>query len=72
MNRKEMLARIEQAGTPWDFVIIGGGATGLATAIEAASRGYRTALLEQEDFSKGTSSRRRGQRPGSLRSLRRQ
>ena len=57
MNRKEMLARIEQAGTPWDFVIIGGGATGLATAIEAASRGYRTALLEQEDFSKGTSSR---------------
>src|SRR6056297_2466826 len=57
MNRKEMLTRIEQAGTPWDFVIIGGGATGLATAIEAASRGYRTALLEQEDFSKGTSSR---------------
>ena len=57
MNRKEMLARIEQGETLWDFVIIGGGATGLATAIEAASRGYRTALLEQEDFSKGTSSR---------------
>src|SRR6056297_1143884 len=57
MNRKEMLTRIEQSETLWDFVIIGGGATGLAAAIESASRGYRTLLLEQDDFSKGTSSR---------------
>ena len=42
---------------PWDFVVIGGGATGLGTAIEAASRGYDTLLLEQHDFAKATSSR---------------
>jgi glycerol-3-phosphate dehydrogenase len=42
---------------PWDLVIIGGGATGLGTAIEAATRGYKTLLLEQYDFAKGTSSR---------------
>ncbi|MGH9578890.1 MAG: glycerol-3-phosphate dehydrogenase/oxidase, partial [Terriglobales bacterium] len=42
---------------PWDFLIIGGGATGLGTALEAASRGYRTLLVEQSDFAKGTSSR---------------
>ena len=57
MNRDEMLSRIQYANQPWDFAIIGGGATGLATAIEAASRGYQTILLEQDDFSKGTSSR---------------
>jgi len=57
MKRDEMLSRIQHADAPWDFVIIGGGATGLATAIEAASRGYQTLLLEQDDFSKGTSSR---------------
>lgn len=41
----------------WDIVIIGGGATGLGTAVDAASRGYKTLLLEQHDFAKGTSSR---------------
>lgn len=41
----------------WDIIIIGGGATGLGTALDAASRGYKTLLLEQSDFSKGTSSR---------------
>lgn len=41
----------------WDFVIVGGGATGLGAAVEAASRGYRTLLLEAEDFAKATSSR---------------
>src|SRR5690554_7988405 len=41
----------------WDIVIIGGGATGLGCAVDAASRGYKTLLLEQVDFSKGTSSR---------------
>src|SRR6185295_948064 len=57
MNRDEMLARIGDATVPWDFLIIGGGATGLGSAVEAASRGYRTLLLEQGDFAKGTSSR---------------
>jgi glycerol-3-phosphate dehydrogenase len=41
----------------FDIAIIGGGATGLGTAIDAASRGYSTVLLEQHDFAKGTSSR---------------
>jgi glycerol-3-phosphate dehydrogenase len=41
----------------WDICIIGGGATGLASALDAASRGYKTILLEQYDFAKGTSSR---------------
>ncbi len=41
----------------WDILVIGGGATGLGIAVDAASRGYRTLLLEQSDFAKGTSSR---------------
>lgn len=41
----------------WDVVIIGGGATGLGIAVDSASRGYKTLLLEQADFAKGTSSR---------------
>jgi glycerol-3-phosphate dehydrogenase len=41
----------------WDFCIIGGGATGLGVAVDAASRGFSTLLLEQYDFAKGTSSR---------------
>lgn len=41
----------------WDFIIIGGGATGLGTALDAASRGFKTLLVEQSDFAKGTSSR---------------
>jgi glycerol-3-phosphate dehydrogenase len=58
MKRERMIASIrEQGDTPWDIIVIGGGATGLGTALDAASRGYRTLLLEQSDFSKGTSSR---------------
>ncbi|MEJ7913147.1 MAG: glycerol-3-phosphate dehydrogenase/oxidase [Chitinophagaceae bacterium] len=41
----------------WDMIIIGGGATGLGIALDSASRGYTTLLLEQSDFAKGTSSR---------------
>lgn len=41
----------------WDIVVIGGGATGLGAAVDSASRGYKTLLLEQHDFAKGTSSR---------------
>jgi glycerol-3-phosphate dehydrogenase len=48
----------EIGSTPqWDVVVVGGGATGLGTALEAATRGHRTLLLEAEDFAKGTSSR---------------
>jgi glycerol-3-phosphate dehydrogenase len=45
------------ASEPWDILVIGGGATGLGTAVDAAARGYRTALLEARDFAHGTSSR---------------
>lgn len=41
----------------WDVCIIGGGATGLGAAVDAASRGYSTILFEKYDFAKGTSSR---------------
>ncbi|MFP4000226.1 MAG: FAD-dependent oxidoreductase [Desulfobacterales bacterium] len=57
MNRAEMVSRIKHADKPWDLVIVGGGATGLGCAIDAASRGYQVLLLEQDDFAKGTSSR---------------
>ncbi|MGJ8672111.1 FAD-dependent oxidoreductase [Rubritalea sp.] len=46
-----------QADIEWDIIVIGGGATGLATAWDAASRGYKVALIEQEDFAAATSSR---------------
>lgn len=57
MKRDEMIARIEDKSRIWDLIIIGGGATGLGTAIDAASRGYTCVLLEQGDFGQGTSSR---------------
>jgi len=52
----ECLDRL-RAVEPWDILVIGGGATGLGTAVDAASRGYRTVLLEAHDFAHGTSSR---------------
>jgi glycerol-3-phosphate dehydrogenase len=57
MTRAEILQQLEDPSLVWDMIVIGGGATGLGTAVEAASRGYRTLLLEQGDFSQGTSSR---------------
>ncbi|MGH8549795.1 MAG: FAD-dependent oxidoreductase [Methylococcales bacterium] len=57
MNRDEMLKRIRTNPEIWDLIIIGGGATGLGCAVDAASRGYKTVLLERSDFAKGTSSR---------------
>lgn len=56
-NREELLSRLADSDRPWDFVVIGGGATGLGTAVDAAARGYSTLLLEGADFAKGTSSR---------------
>ena len=57
MQRSEMIARVDARHEPWDMVIIGGGATGVGIAVDAASRGYDALLLEQHDFGKGTSSR---------------
>ena len=70
MNRDAMSAAVIDAAQPWDFLIIGGGATGLGTAIDAASRGYRTLLLEQSDFAKGTTSRSTKLVHGGVRYLR--
>ncbi len=56
MKREEMLKRLKKVNE-WDIVVIGGGASGLGTALDAASRGFKTLLLEQHDFAKGTSSR---------------
>jgi glycerol-3-phosphate dehydrogenase len=57
MNRNEALGAIGDRVGPWDVLVIGGGATGLGTAVDAAARGYATLLVEQYDFAKGTSSR---------------
>jgi glycerol-3-phosphate dehydrogenase len=56
MNRNQQLEVIK-SDLLWDIIIIGGGATGLGSAIDAASRGYKCLLVEQYDFSKGTSSK---------------
>jgi glycerol-3-phosphate dehydrogenase len=58
MNRQLLIKELQkQAGIIWDVIVIGGGATGLGVALDSASRGYKTLLLEQSDFAKGTSSR---------------
>jgi glycerol-3-phosphate dehydrogenase len=57
MNRQKMIRQLEASETNWDVLVIGGGATGLGIAFDAATRGYKTLLLEQSDFAKGTSSR---------------
>lgn len=58
MNFKRIEAIKSLENTPkWDIAIIGGGATGLGIAVDAASRGYKTILLEKYDFAKGTSSK---------------
>jgi glycerol-3-phosphate dehydrogenase len=56
-KRESLVEQISDPSTIWDLIIIGGGATGLGVAVDAASRGFKTLLLEQSDFAKGTSSR---------------
>lgn len=56
-TREQLISKIQSEKNDWDIVIVGGGATGLGAALEAATRGYKTLLLEQSDFTKGTSSR---------------
>src|SRR6056297_2575405 len=55
MDRNAHLARMKTE--PFDVLVIGGGATGAGTALDAASRGLKVALVEAGDFSSGTSSR---------------
>lgn len=56
-SRTQWLETVVAANSTWDLVVIGGGATGLGIALDATARGYKTLLLEQSDFAKGTSSR---------------
>src|SRR6201995_5247323 len=70
MKRDKVLDRIESGDKSWDFLVIGGGATGLGVAVDASARGYRTLLVEQHDFAKGTSSRSTKLVHGGVRYLR--
>lgn len=56
MNRAQQLVRL-RSGKTWDIAVIGGGATGLGVALDAAARGFDAVLVEATDFAKGTSSR---------------
>ncbi len=55
-SREDFIAKTEDQ-KHWNIIVVGGGATGLGVALDSASRGYSTLLLEQTDFAKGTSSR---------------
>ena len=57
LDRPASLRRLAERGVPWDLAVVGGGATGVGIAVDAASRGYDVVLFEQHDFGKGTSSR---------------
>lgn len=56
MNRSTAI-EILSVEKQWDIIVVGGGATGLGIAVDAAKRGFKTLLLEKHDFAKGTSSR---------------
>src|SRR5580704_17345330 len=57
IKREALVEQMADPGKVWDIIVVGGGATGLGIAVDAASRGFKTLLLEQSDFAKGTSSR---------------
>ncbi len=58
MNRNDLITDLQHnKENIWDIVVIGGGATGLGIALDAVTRGYKTLLLEQSDFTKSTSSK---------------
>ncbi len=56
LSREQSFAKLTQSPR-FDMIIVGGGATGLGTALDAASRGLRVAVFESHDFASGTSSR---------------
>jgi glycerol-3-phosphate dehydrogenase len=66
-TRDDALAALSEH--PYDVVVIGGGITGAGVALDAASRGYSVALVEQADFASGTSSRSSKLVHGGLRYL---
>jgi glycerol-3-phosphate dehydrogenase len=51
MNRDDLIKNLkDRQSDQWDVIVIGGGATGLGVALDAVTRGYKTLLLEQSDF----------------------
>lgn len=69
MKREDIVQKLIEYPDSWDVIIIGGGATGLGAAVDSASRGFKTLLLEQKDFAKATSSRSTKLIHGGLRYL---
>ncbi len=57
MKRDKSIATLKSKKDPWDIIVIGGGASGLGVALDAATRNFSVLLIEQYDFAKGTSSR---------------
>jgi glycerol-3-phosphate dehydrogenase len=57
MKRENMVRKLRERKQPWDIAVIGGGATGMGVAVDAAARGFDVVLVEAHDFGKGTSSR---------------
>ena len=70
MTRALFLQQLDDPDYQWDIIVIGGGATGLGAAVDSAGRGYRTLLLERNDFASGTSSRSSKLIHGGVRYLR--
>lgn len=70
MDRGDLLGRLRDHPGRWDLLVIGGGATGLSVALDAASRGLDTVLFEAEDFAGGTSSQSTKLIHGGVRYLR--
>lgn len=69
-EREHLSERVRRRREPWDVLVIGGGATGAGVALEAATRGYETLLVERGDFGQGTSSRSTKLVHGGVRYLR--
>ncbi len=70
LDRDHSLLRLRERAEPWDILVIGGGASGVGIALDAASRGLDVILVEQSDFGKGTSSRSTKLVHGGVRYLR--
>jgi glycerol-3-phosphate dehydrogenase len=70
VNRDAALDQLSDGTRRWDVVVVGGGATGLGVGLDAASRGYKTLLVEQSDFAAATSSRSTKLIHGGVRYLR--
>src|SRR5215203_4604790 len=70
MNRTDTLELVRRRAEPWDIIVVGGGATGIGCALDAASRGLHVLLLERFDLGKGTSSRSTKLAHGGVRYLR--